>query len=276
METSTIATDLTTKPKRTRNVQQPLKHFYDELNDIEIGIDEAGRGPLFGRLYVAGAVLPKFDADFKYHILKDSKKFHSPKKIKEVEEYIKTHAIAWHVSFAEAEEIDAINIRQAVLKHMRECCRVLLEKTRAFELQNNNKKILLLVDGNDFPIYTKYDEEKQELVQIPATTVEGGDNTYCSIASASILAKVARDEYIEDLCTQYPDLDEKYGLRSNKGYGTRAHLDGIKTHGITQWHRKSYAPCMNGGNSKKKYGGSNEDGTTSCGTPYKKNWSVPY
>lgn len=237
--------------------QSSLLHYYDISNDIEIGIDEAGRGPLFGRLYVAGVVLPKSSNTFQYHVLKDSKKFHSHKKIKEVETYIKDNAIAWHVSFAEASEIDAINIRQAVLRHMRECCSVLLQKQEAWTVSGNNeipnnKKVLLLVDGNDFPMYTRFDEEKQELVEIPAMTVEGGDNTYCSIAAASILAKVARDDYIDKLCDEHPQLDEYYGLRKNKGYGTRAHLDGIKAHGISEWHRKSYGPCMNGGNTKHK------------------------
>jgi len=235
-------------PKR-KNTQIPLSPHFNESNDIEIGVDEAGRGPLFGRLYVAGIVLPKSTSDFKFHLLKDSKKFHSSKKIKEVEQYIKENAIAWHVSFAEADEIDEINIRQAVLKHMRICCSSLLEKTNA-NIGTDLHKILLLVDGNDFPAFTKYDATKEEIVEIPSTTVEGGDNTYCAIAGASILAKVARDEYIEQLCDEYPELDEHYNLRKNKGYGTKAHIDGIKTHGITPWHRKSYSPC--GGISSKK------------------------
>ena len=73
--------------------------------------------------------------------------------------------------------------------------------------------------------------------------VEGGDNTYACIAAASILAKVARDDYIEKLCDQHPVLDEMYSLRGNKGYGAKKHLDGIREHGITQWHRRSYGIC---------------------------------
>ena len=73
--------------------------------------------------------------------------------------------------------------------------------------------------------------------------VEGGDNTYACIAAASILAKVARDDYIEKLCDKHPVLDEMYALRGNKGYGAKKHLDGIREHGITQWHRRSYGIC---------------------------------
>ena len=76
-------------------------------------------------------------------------------------------------------------------------------------------------------------------------TIEGGDNKYTSIAAASILAKVFRDKYIDDLCAKYPDLITKYGLDSNKGYGAKKHMDGIKEHGITIWHRRSFGICKN-------------------------------
>jgi ribonuclease HII len=81
--------------------------------------------------------------------------------------------------------------------------------------------------------------------------VEKGDSTYYSIAAASILAKVARDDYILDLCEQHPYLVERYGLDKNKGYGAKKHMDGIREHGITEWHRKSYRPC-NGTNEKPR------------------------
>jgi ribonuclease HII len=86
-------------------------------------------------------------------------------------------------------------------------------------------------------------EEWSAMREIPSVTVEGGDNLYLSIAAASILAKVARDEYIGDLCVEHPYLVERYGLDTNMGYGTRAHMAGIREYGITEWHRKSYAPC---------------------------------
>ena len=73
--------------------------------------------------------------------------------------------------------------------------------------------------------------------------VEGGDNKYAHIAAASILAKVSRDEYIEELCENDPTLNEKYDLLKNKGYGTKKHMDGIKEYGISRHHRKTFGIC---------------------------------
>ena len=70
-----------------------------------------------------------------------------------------------------------------------------------------------------------------------------GDDKYLSIAAASILAKVSRDNYILDLCDKYPKLDEMYGIKSNKGYGSRQHMEGLNIFGITKWHRKSFKCC---------------------------------
>jgi len=81
--------------------------------------------------------------------------------------------------------------------------------------------------------------------EVPHTTVEQGDGKYTFIAAASILAKNAHDEYILDLCEEYPELIERYGLDTNVGYGTKKHLEGILEHGITQWHRKTYTRCKN-------------------------------
>ena len=78
---------------------------------------------------------------------------------------------------------------------------------------------------------------------IPHTCIEKGDNTYCSIAAASILAKVERDNYVYKMCDRYPELNTYFDLRSNKGYGTKKHMEGIATHGISEWHRLSFEPC---------------------------------
>jgi ribonuclease HII len=211
---------------------------FKEGFDIEIGIDEAGRGPLFGRLYVAAVILPKGD-DFRHEDMKDSKKFHSKKKIKRVYEYIKTNAVAWSIQYIESNVIDEINIRQAVFKGMHECIRDILSKMKDIDIS----KVMLLVDGNDFKPFTMYDDSLEEIKSICHETIEGGDNKHTCIAAASILAKVSRDEYIADLCEKHPELIEHYGIHTNMGYGTKVHMDGIKQHGITDWHRKSYAPC---------------------------------
>ena len=112
-------------------------------------------------------------------------------------------------------------------------------------LPNNvdSRKGILLIDGNDFRPYTQFDEELEEIRVIPHETIEGGDNKYTAIAAASILAKVARDDYIADLCAQYPELVSRYGIDKNKGYGTKQHMEGIKTYGVSEWHRKSFGPC---------------------------------
>ena len=203
---------------------------------IEIGIDEAGRGPMFGRVYVGAVVLPKDNKRFDFSKMKDSKKFHSDKKIKEAAEYIKSNAIAWSVTFAEHDEIDSKNIRKATIDCMHNAVNNIMEK-----LNTSADKIYLLVDGNDFIPMMKLCDDSY--IQIPHICVEGGDNTYASIAAASILAKVERDEYIMSICKENPELNVRYDLESNKGYGTKKHMEGIKKHGISKWHRKSFGIC---------------------------------
>jgi ribonuclease HII len=198
---------------------------------IEAGIDEAGRGPMFGRVYAAAVVLDE-NSGFNFALMKDSKKFSSKKKIKEAYDHIKQYAKAYCVQFAEHDVIDDINIRNATMKAMHAA-------VKGLDVQPDH----LLVDGCDFKPYIYMGEDDDEYVSIANTCVEGGDNTYCSIAAASILAKVERDQYIEEMCDKYPKLDEYYGLRSNKGYGCKRQMDGIKEHGISRWHRRSFGIC---------------------------------
>jgi ribonuclease HII len=229
-----------------KNKRSTLLTCFNPENRYEIGIDEAGRGPLFGRLYVAAAILPKDDS-FNHGAMRDSKKFTSKKKIADLAEYIKENSVAWSVQYIEAEEIDRINIRQAVLKAMHQCITDILEKkmSAVHGVDPPFQDYMLLVDGNDFKPYTRFDAETGTLECMRHETITGGDNSYTAIAAASILAKVARDSYIADLCKEYPELVEKYGLDTNMGYGTKKHMDGIKAHGITRGHRLSYAPVRN-------------------------------
>ena len=219
----------------------------DRVNDyskpfIEIGVDEAGRGPMFGRVYVGAVVLPKDSKLFDFSKMKDSKKFHSEKKIKEAAEYIKSHAIAWSVKYAEHTEIDQVNIRRATIDCMHQAINEIMEK-----MKTSADKLYLLIDGNDFIPMMKLcgggGGGGESYIQIPHICVESGDNTYASIAAASILAKVSRDEYIGEICKEYPELVEKYDLGNNKGYGTKKHMDGIREHGISKWHRRSFGLC---------------------------------
>jgi ribonuclease HII len=220
------------KSIKKRNVQKKLEIFYNENPDcLEIGIDEVGRGPMLGRVYTAAVILPKDDS-FDHSKMKDSKKFHSKKKIKEVSEYIKENAITWNIQWESETVIDDINIRNATFNAMHKAIQNIYDKT---------KSTLLLVDGNDFKPFVVVNNNIFE--QVPHICIEGGDNKYSSIAAASILAKVARDEYIDELCSNNPYLKERYDLHNNKGYGTKKHMDGIRQHGISEWHRKSFGIC---------------------------------
>ena len=233
--------------------KQHLKSsYFDEGGNstfLEIGVDEAGRGPMFGRVYVSAVVLPRDSALFDFSKVKDSKKFHSEKKIKEVAEYIKMHAISWSVKFAEHGTIDALNIRRATIQTMHEAIREVCDDIQSQCKNKNGEEFYLLIDGNDFiPMLHPHAHAavgNKQSKHLHHSTIEGGDNTYASIAAASILAKVSRDEYIIDLCKEHPELKEKYDLENNKGYGTKKHMDGIREHGITEWHRRSFGICKN-------------------------------
>ena len=215
-----------------------LEKLYDiENNYFEIGIDEVGRGPLFGRVYSACVVLPKRE-DFKYEIIKDSKKFSSKKKMIEVYNYLIENLEYFSISYIDEKTIDSVNILNASHQAMHKALNTLFENNK---LLFNTSNCLLMVDGNNFKPYCKF--EKNQLAQIKHVTIEGGDNKYCNIAAASILAKVEHDKYIENLCKEYPKLQDYYYLNNNKGYGTQKHIEGIKKYGISPWHRKTFSTC---------------------------------
>jgi ribonuclease HII len=220
-----------------------LKIAYNEDTTIvEIGIDEAGRGPLFGRVYAGAVVLPK-DESFNHFDMKDSKKFHSKKKIENVAKYIKENAIAWAVEYEDETKIDEINILQATQSAMHKAIKNILKQLTNMNKNIDINNVLLLVDGNYFKPLSILNNNKTKLEFLKHYTIEGGDNKYTAIAAASILAKVDRDNYIDELCLENPELSEKYGIDTNKGYGAKKHLEGIKKYGITKWHRKSFKPC---------------------------------
>ena len=222
-----------------------LQEKYDSNNNIEIGIDEAGRGPLFGRLYVSAVIIPKNINIIEWKDIKDSKKIKSKNKMAICAEFIKKNALAYSIQFIEHDRIDEINIRQAVFEGMHNCIKEIIDKLHSLPENILTKDLFLLVDGNDFKPFRTYVKDTDEIVTLPYTTIEGGDNKFLAIAAASILAKHTRDTYISELCQQNPLLDEKYGLTKNMGYGTKMHLEGIVKYGITQWHRKTYGLCKN-------------------------------
>ena len=208
------------------------------------GVDEAGRGPLFGRVYTSAVILPN-DDNFKFELMKDSKKFHSEKKIQEVANYIKENALFWSVTYSTEEEIDKYNILQATYMSMHKSIKEILHKTISNNSNNklNNENVFLLIDGSSFKDFTYFNNETESIATFNHKCITSGDNKYASIAAASILAKVERDNYIKELCNKYPELITNYKLNSNKGYGAKVHLEGIKQYGITQFHRKTFGIC---------------------------------
>lgn len=203
-----------------------LKLF--EIPDChEVGIDEAGRGCLMGRVYAAAVIMPSNYPEDDTYIsqIKDSKKL-SEKKRCELERYIKNTAIAYGIGYAEPDEIDKYNIYQATILAMHRA------------LSHIKIKIdHILVDGPRFKPYCDADDDYPDY-----TCVVKGDNSYISIAAASILAKCARDSHVISIISDTTIYD-MYGWRKNKGYGTKQHMDAIKQNGITKFHRKSFSPC---------------------------------
>ena len=184
--------------------------LHEEGYAVVCGIDEAGRGPLCGPVFAAACILPD---GLVLEGLNDSKKL-TPKKRDKLFDLICENAIAYCIASASVEEIDKLNILEADLLAMR----------RAIE-GLSVKADFALIDGNIARGF-----------QIPARAVIGGDAKSPSIAAASILAKVARDRDCIALDEQYP----QYGIAKHKGYGTKQHMEALRTYGPSPIHRKQF------------------------------------
>ena len=184
-------------------------HYFDGL--IEAGCDEAGRGCLAGSVYAAAVILPP---GYDNPDLNDSKKLTAALR-NALRQQIERDALSWAVGIVTPEEIDNINILRASFLAMHRALDQLTVRPQA-----------VIVDGNRFVPYQ----------DLPFATIVKGDGKYQAIAAASILAKTYRDDYMDALAEVYPFYDWK----SNKGYPTKAHRDGIRLHGISPYHRKSY------------------------------------
>lgn len=196
------------------------------------GVDEAGRGTMFGSLVASAVIMPTNydDNDKLVHEIKDSKKV-SPKKRKKLAEYIKNTALAYGIGVATAQEVDTYNVLQANYMAMH----------RALdEVYSKIKFKHIYVDGSAFKPYIAPEEQTDGW--IPFTCVVDGDAKYLNIAAASILAKTHHDELIEKLLNDNPVWKNKYGFETNQGYGTKKHFEGLEQYGITSEHRKSFAP----------------------------------
>ena len=185
-----------------------------EPGRLEAGCDEAGRGPLAGPVYAAAVILPP---DFRHPFLNDSKQL-TERQRDELRPIIEREAVAWAVEAVQAEEIDRINILWASVTGMQRAV-----------LRLDPQPAFLLIDGNKFRPFGRFGFKDYR-------TVVHGDATFASIAAASILAKTHRDAFMREIAAQYPE----YGWERNMGYPTPEHIDAIRRHGYTPWHRKSF------------------------------------
>ena len=225
---STAPTHLTSDPTRT-----------------ECGVDEVARGCLFGRVYAAAVVWqvvhndaadmsqpmpqPIFPTLPKGIVIRDSKTMSRAQR-ERAAEWIHAHADTVAISYKDEQYIDAHNIRRAAHDAMADA----IDSVR----QKQPTLAHALIDGDAFaPSFGFRD------ALVPYTCVVKGDSIYFIIACAAIVAKVAHDKYVREWCVRYPTLDEWYGLCANVGYGTQTHLIGIRTHGVSPFHRKTFGAC---------------------------------
>lgn len=192
------------------NMWKIEQSFFEKGIELICGVDEAGRGPLAGPVCAAAVILPD---GIDIPGLNDSKKL-SDKRRRELYPIIKENAIAYGIAFADHNEIDEINILQATYLAMERAIAMLEVKPQ-----------LALVDGN-----------RAKDFGIPVETIVHGDSLSASIAAASVLAKVTRDDYMLDMAKIYPE----YGFDIHKGYGTKAHYAALTEYGACPIHRMSF------------------------------------
>lgn len=186
-----------------------LKPYYSDC--IEAGVDEVGRGCFAGPVVTAAVILPK---DFDEPLIKDSKKLSEKQRIKAVE-IIKNKALAYSVAYGTVQDIDRFNILKATFMTMHKALDGLLIRPEH-----------IIIDGDRFDGYQN----------IPYQCVVKGDANYYSIAAASILAKVERDNHMTQLAKQFPG----YSWETNKGYGTADHREALLKNGPTVHHRTTF------------------------------------
>lgn len=203
--------------KKIVNKQRPDWSHESLCQGNVAGIDEVGRGPWAGPVVAASLVFHQRDlpSSLMLHI-HDSKKLTHKKRVEIYDILTQSDFCSYGIGQASVEEIDQINIRQATFLAMQR------------SLSNLNTPVhMALVDGNALP-----------KLPCPAKAIISGDQFSLSIAAASIIAKVFRDQMMVELSEQFPG----YGWETNMGYGTKQHQDGLKIHGVNCHHRRSFAP----------------------------------
>jgi ribonuclease HII len=199
----------TNAPELTDRIMFERQLWGEEYERV-MGLDEVGRGCLSGPVVAAGVI---FEPGTYVEAIRDSKKL-TLKERKQLTKQIKDEALYWTIQWCSPSEIDELNILHASIKAMTKCA----------EADGANPDYLL-VDGNRF-----------SSGMCPHKCIVGGDDRSMSIAAASIIAKVYRDELMIDLHEEYPH----YGWDTNVGYPTAKHFKGLKKHGATKFHRQSF------------------------------------
>jgi ribonuclease HII len=193
--------------------------IFSGFEGLIAGVDEVGRGALFGPVVAAAVILPAHSLpQLVAAKINDSKKLSSSRRV-QLAQQISALAIDWKIGFASTAEIDRVNILQATLLAMRRAV-----------LKLRVQPSLCLIDGN---------QSVKDLL-LPQKTIVKGDSLSLNIASASIIAKVWRDDLILRMASKYP----MYDLERNKGYGSPKHLLALQEYGASPLHRQSFRPCQ--------------------------------
>lgn len=211
--------------EKKRRKQQQLEKQYEKMCHYErlhykngliniAGIDEAGRGPLAGPVVAAAVILPE---EFQLLGLTDSKQLNERER-NEFYKIIKEKSVCYNIAIVDNKEIDQINILEATKKAMRSALATLT----------------VSID------HVLIDAVNLDPLPYSSDIIVKGDEKSVTIAAASILAKVTRDQLMEKIHNKYP----MYHFDSNKGYGTKMHLESLRKYGITPYHRKSFAPVQ--------------------------------
>lgn len=219
--------------EKLEKMKEIERSLYDKGANYIAGVDEVGRGPLSGPVVAAAVILPK---DFDVPGIDDSKKLSEKRRV-ELQGKIIERAVAYGIGIVSNEEIDKINILEATKKAMVLALRDAERRLRDVLGEEWKEKAKENLYGKNVCIdHVLIDALTLPKIPIPQTPIIRGDSVSLSIAAASILAKVERDRMMVEYSIKYPG----YSFETNKGYGTKAHYDGIKAIGLCPIHRRTF------------------------------------